>query len=189
MSAAETNFQQTEEKLTVVLAQTGDREAFRNLVDLYDKRLFYFVRKVVGDTDDALDVLQSVWLQVHRKLAGLSSPNAFRVWIYRIAHSKAIDALRKLKKQPIAVDDVESMEPVAGQNDDENELFDNAELVHVALEDLSVDHRRVLTLRFLEDMTIDEIAEVTDQASGTVKSRIHYAKRSLRRRIKELLDD
>ena len=71
----------------------------------------------------------------------------------------------------------------------ENEVFDNAELVHVALQDLSVDHRRVLTLRFLEDMTNDEIAEVVGCSPGTIKSRLHYAKNALRRRIKELLDD
>jgi RNA polymerase sigma-70 factor (ECF subfamily) len=66
--------------------------------------------------------------------------------------------------------------------------FDNAELVHVALQDLSVDHRRVLTLRFLEDMSIEEIAEVVGLSSGTVKSRLHYAKFALRRRIEELTD-
>jgi RNA polymerase sigma-70 factor (ECF subfamily) len=67
--------------------------------------------------------------------------------------------------------------------------FDNAELVHRALEDLSVDHRRVLALRFLEEMSIEEIAEVVGCSAGTVKSRLHYAKLALRRRIEELLND
>jgi RNA polymerase sigma-70 factor (ECF subfamily) len=67
--------------------------------------------------------------------------------------------------------------------------FENAELVHLALHGLSVDHRRALTLRFLEDMTIEEIAEVIGCRSGTVKSRLHYAKIALRRRIEELTDE
>jgi RNA polymerase sigma-70 factor (ECF subfamily) len=61
--------------------------------------------------------------------------------------------------------------------------------VHAALQNLSIDHRRVLTLRFLEDMSVEEIAEVVGGPVGTVKSRLHYAKKSLRARIEELLDD
>jgi RNA polymerase sigma-70 factor (ECF subfamily) len=63
--------------------------------------------------------------------------------------------------------------------------FDNAELVHAGLQALSVDHRRVLTLRFIEDMTIEEIAAVIGCSAGTVKSRLHYAKLALRRQIEE----
>jgi RNA polymerase sigma-70 factor (ECF subfamily) len=69
------------------------------------------------------------------------------------------------------------------------EPFENAELVHVALSALSVDHRRVLTLRFLEEMTVEEIAEVIGCNPGTVKSRLHYARISLRRRIEDLTNE
>ena len=130
-----------------------------------------------------------MWLQVHRSLGGLTSPNAFRVWIYRIAHSKAVTELRRRTRQPVLVEDVKHERPVAGTDDKDSEAFDNAELVHVALQDLSMDHGRVLTLRFLEDMTTEDIAEVIGCNPGTVKSRLHYAKRALRRRIQELLDD
>ncbi|MBL8851130.1 MAG: sigma-70 family RNA polymerase sigma factor, partial [Planctomycetaceae bacterium] len=65
----------------------------------------------------------------------------------------------------------------------------NAELVHAALGALSVDHRRVLTLRFLEDMSIEDIAAVLSCSHGTIKSRLHYAKAALRRRIEELSHD
>ena len=188
MPAIDVKLQQAEERLVVTLAQTGDRDAFSSLIDLYDKRLFYFIRRIVGDTEESFDVLQSVWLQVHRNLGGLSSPNAFRVWIYRIAHSKAVAELRRRTRRPIPVENIEHERPAAGADDD-SEAFDNAELVHVALQDLSKDHARVLTLRFLEDMTTEDIAEVIDCNPGTVKSRLHYAKRALRRRIGELMDD
>ena len=67
-----------------------------------------------------------------------------------------------------------------------DDAFESAELVHAALAGLSIDHRRVLTLRFLEDMSIEDIAEVVSCSAGTVKSRLHYAKGALRRRIEEL---
>jgi RNA polymerase sigma-70 factor (ECF subfamily) len=178
---------QIEERLTVLLAQQGDREAFCRLVDSYDGRLLYFVRRILGETEGALDILQSVWLIVHRKLWKLKSLDAFRVWLYRIAHDQAVTELRRKSKRPLLVEEVETI-PESDDPSVEEAAFDNAELVHVALNGLSVDHRRVLTLRFLEDMTIDEIAEVVGCRSGTAKSRLHYAKNALRCRIEELLD-
>jgi RNA polymerase sigma-70 factor (ECF subfamily) len=179
--------EQIQERLMVLYAQAGNRDAFSRLVDLYDRRLLYFTRRILGETEGALDVLQSVWLNVHRKLGKLKAPVAFRVWLYRIAHDQAITELRRKSKRPVPIDDVESVQAVDEASIDAA-AFDNAELVHVALQDLSVDHRRVLTLRFLEDMSIEEIAEVVGLSSGTIKSRLHYAKYALRRRIEELTD-
>src|SRR5262245_1011408 len=89
------DLQPLRERLTVLCAQQGDREAFSRLVDWYDRRLLYFIRRILGDTDGALDVLQSVWLDVFRQLARLNVPDAFRVWLYRIAHDRAITELRR----------------------------------------------------------------------------------------------
>ncbi|MGL4555130.1 MAG: RNA polymerase sigma factor [Gemmataceae bacterium] len=175
-----------EEQLTVLLAQQGDREAFRRLVDAYDARLLYFVRRILGDADGALDVLQSVWLAVHRRLVGLQCPSAFRVWVYRIAHDLAVTEVRRRTRRPVLFEDVPP-EQAADAADDA--AFEDAELVHRALLGLSVDHRRVLTLRFLEDMPIGEIAAVVGCGPGTVKSRLHYARAALRRRIEEMLDE
>jgi RNA polymerase sigma-70 factor, ECF subfamily len=178
-----------EERLTVLLAQQGDRDAFSRLLDWYDKRLFYFVHRILGETDGALDILQSVWMTVHRMLGKLQSPDAFRVWLYRIAHDQAVSELRRKSKRPVLFEETATLEPADHASAAEEAAFENAELVHVALQDLSVDHRRVLTLHFLEDMPIEEIAEVVGCSSGTVKSRLHYAKKALRRRIEELLND
>lgn len=178
---------QHEERLTVLLAQQGDCEAFRMLVDLYDRRLLYFVRRILGETDGALDVLQSVWLVVHQKLWKLQSATAFRVWLYRIAHDQAVTELRRKTKRPTLSEDTPTSQPMDPAREDDS-AFENAELVHTALLGLSVDHRRVLTLRFLEDMPIEEIAEVVGCGPGTVKSRLHYAKMALRHRIEELLN-
>jgi RNA polymerase sigma-70 factor, ECF subfamily len=176
-----------DERLTVLQAQQGDREAFSRLVDLYDKRLLYFVRRILGDADGALDILQSAWLIVHRKLRELESLDAFRVWIYRIVHHQAVNYLRKRSKYPELVEQLEAIPEV--DNASVAELaFDNAEMIHVEMQGLSVDHRLVLTLRFLEDMTIEQIANVMDCSPGTVKSRLYYAKHALRRRIEEQLN-
>jgi RNA polymerase sigma-70 factor (ECF subfamily) len=180
--------EQTGERLTVLLAQQGNREAFSKLVELYDQRLLYFIRRILGSADGVLDILQSVWLTVHRKFGKLRSPDAFRVWLYRIAHDHAISELRRKSRRPLLVEEADTIETVDDASVDES-AFEDAELVHVALKSLSVDQRRVLVLRFLEDMTIEEISEVIGCNPGTVKSRLHYAKVALRRRIEGLTDE
>lgn len=187
MSELDGELLQSAERRHVILAMHGDDAAFRALVEIYDRRLLYFIRRVLGDSEDALDVLQTVWLMVHRNLRRLNAPSAFRVWLYRIAHRQIVSALRKSANPAFLFDEVDP-----GEIFDEtaNEAsFENAELVHIALQALSVPHRQVLTLRFLEDMDLAEIAEILECTPGTVKSRLHYAREALRRRIEELLND
>ena len=174
--------EQFEEALLVLKAQQGDRGAFHALVEQYDRRLLYFIRRMLADPDEACDVLQRVWLIVFRQLQRLQTAHAFRVWLYRIAHDQTISVLRK-KRVQISIED----RPLDGVPDDSlrEAAFETAEALHRALQSLSVDHSRVLTLRFLEEMSIDEIAAVLDCSPGTIKSRLHYARAALRRRIEE----
>ena len=176
-----------EEREVVLRAQSGDRVAFSQLINAYDRRLLYFVRRILGEHDGAFDVLQTVWLTVHRKLRGLKSANAFRVWVYRIAHDKAVAAVRKKSRRPLFVEEVDIRQDKPTESNPESSS-ENAELVHVGLQRLSFDHRRILTLRFLEDMKVNEIAEVLGCSDGTVKSRLHHARRRLRRHIEEIQD-
>jgi RNA polymerase sigma-70 factor (ECF subfamily) len=174
--------EQTEEAMLVLLAQQGDGQAFRTLVEAYDRRLLYFVRRIFDEAEEAFDILQEVWLRVHRNLRKLKSPRAFRVWLYRIAHDQAISALRRHHRL-VPLEHVPAEEMVDEEGSEV--VMDSAEIVHAALKTLSMDHRRVLVLRFLEDMSIEEIAEVLDCSLGTVKSRLHYAKAALGRWLEE----
>jgi RNA polymerase sigma-70 factor (ECF subfamily) len=170
------------ERMLVVRAQARDPTAFRELVTRYERRLVYYLRRMLGDETGAYDVLQDVWLLVFKRLASLEAPEAFRVWLYKIAHDVAVGHLRRRSRQPQALADEEALpeEPDAWN---EFEALENAELVHRTLEQLSAPHREVLTLRFLEAMEVAEIAEATGCGIGTVKSRLHYAKRALRQQI------
>ena len=178
------NWQKVGERITVLRAQAGDRGAFHELVDLYDSRLMYYVRRMVPDAHRARDVLQDVWLDVFLKLGQLRSPQAFRVWLYRLAHDRAA---RHVRRRLVEANYREhaSLEAQDVDSWDELRLLENCELVHAAIEKLSVLHREVITLRFLEEMEIKEIAEVVDCNEGTAKSRLHNAKSELRRIITE----
>ena len=185
MTSAE---QPDDEHDIVTRAQSGDDAAFRWLVDTYDRRLLYFVRRLLNDQDTAFDVLQTVWLNVYRRLRRLRSTGAFRVWLYRITHDAAVSELRRQKRR-VPIETQGDIEIGDLEDEADESAFENAELVHLGLQRLSVDHRRVLTLRFLEDMKIDEIAEVLRCKQGTVKSRLYHARQLMRRHIEEMQND
>src|SRR5262249_47565971 len=150
MTAADTNTEQ--ERLWVRAAQRGDTAAFHRLVDAYDRRLLYFVMRFLPDAHQALDVMQDVWLIVLRRLPGLRAPEAFRVWLYQIAHDKVVSLLRRQRREEEVYADLRNYH--AGATDGDHELaFDRAELVHQALQHLSPEHRAVLLLRFLEGLS------------------------------------
>jgi len=162
------------ERVLVLRCQGGDEAAFEELVGNYSQRLRYYLRKMLRDGDRAEDILQDVWLQVLRGLARLADPGAFPAWLYRIARDRVYRELRE-RRSPLRL--VEEMDFAAETGDDLRS--EDAESIHAALDRLAPEHREVLVLRFLEDMTYEDIAGVTGCPVGTVRSRIHYAKRAL----------
>ena len=173
-----------ETELCVMAAQRGDSDAFRRLVELYEKRLLYFIRRFTRDAQSPLDVLQDVWITVFRRINSLRSPAAFKTWLYQIAHDRAIDLLRRQRRE--AEFYAEREEDAETETSSETDAFDNAELVHRALAELSLPHREILTLRFLEDLEIADVAEIVRCNLGTAKSRLHYAKQALQKKVEEL---
>ena len=174
----------------------GDRAAFDRLVTMHHPALIYYVRTLVGGdragaSGSAEDAVQEVWLAAHRQLGRLKEVAAFKSWLYRIARNKALDARRARRMEPLN-GGAETFDPIAagdaaGGADGPDFSPEDAAGVHEGLRQLTLEHREVLTLRFLEDMSHADIAAVTGADVGTVKSRIFYAKQSLRRVMEQSL--
>ena len=169
----------------VVRCQAGDRAAFEELVGLYQPRLRYFLARMVGDDHAADDLLQEVWFDVYRGVARLADPGAFPAWLYRVARRRALAALRSRRQLPSSLEGLD----LAGEEADDDFSAEDAERVHAGLGRLAPEHREVLLLRFAEGMAYEDIARVTGCRLGTVRSRIHYAKRALRRVMQEVLQN
>jgi RNA polymerase sigma-70 factor (ECF subfamily) len=171
------------ERFLVRQFQRGNTDAFLALVRRYEKRLLFFLRRFERDPERAVDALQEVWLAAWRTRGLLRSPDAFRAWIYRIAHGKVIEGIRsEMRGRQVEQERQRNGATVASRA---GASLEAAELVHFALSRVSPEHREVLTLRFLEEMTIGEIAEAIDCPVGTVKSRLHYASREILSVIEE----
>jgi RNA polymerase sigma-70 factor (ECF subfamily) len=157
--------------------QTGDPEAFVDLIAVMERPLIYYAASLTGNQDAALDVLQDVWLKVVRGIQKLKDPGSLRPWLYAITHGVAVDRIRRDyrrdKAEQSQLDDAFNIdEPSFGEED--------VTAIRDALSRLGVKHREVLVLHFLQDLSILEIANVVGCSEGTVKSRIHYAKRQLK---------
>lgn len=169
--------------MLVLRCQAGDGPAFAELFESYGPRLRYYLRKLVGDALEADDLLQDVWFDVFRALPKLADPAAFPAWLYRVARDRAF---RRLRRRRPPCGPVADHEPEDRADRDGEFTADDVAWVHAALDRLPPEHREVLVLRFLEGMPYGDIARVVGCALGTVKSRIHHAKRGLRRAIEDL---
>jgi RNA polymerase sigma-70 factor (ECF subfamily) len=164
------------ERLLVVRCQAQAEDALAELIARYSPRIRFFLRKMSGD-DLADDLLQDVWLVVIARMSKLRDPGAFSAWIYRIARDKAYAQLSRKRLPAVAIDEHLSEEIVEA---DDEWCAEDVTAVRAALDRLAPEHREVILLRFVEDMDYQQIAAVVGCRVGTVRSRIHYAKRALR---------
>ena len=157
--------------------QSGEADAFEDLVAAMERPLLYYATSLTGNPDSGLDVLQEVWIKAFRGIGKLKDPGALRSWLYSITHGIAVDRIRRNTSRERA----ETVELEDFQEADEPSFAEeDAEAIHQALSEIGLKHREVLVLHFLEDLSIAEIAKVVGCSEGTVKSRMHYAKRAMK---------
>ncbi|MBN2588230.1 MAG: RNA polymerase sigma factor [Sedimentisphaerales bacterium] len=165
-------------ELLILRCKKGQKEALEELVSNWEKRLFYYIRRLVEDEQEAWSILQEVWVKVLQNIKRIREPRKLPVWLYSVTRKTVISHLRKKYSEKELLKKEESK---SNQEDCESQYnFDNAEQVHYGLDKISLPHRDILTLFFLQDLSLDEIAETLQVPKGTVKSRLYYAKRALK---------
>lgn len=157
--------------------QAGEPDAFEDLIAVMERPLLYYAATLTGSQDSGLDVLQDVWVKALRGIHKLKDPGSLRSWLYTITHGVAVDRIRRNasreRAEQVELEDFEEAEEPSFTEED-------AAAIHQALSQIGLRHREVLVLHFLEDLSIGEIAAVVGCSEGTVKSRMHYAKRAMK---------
>lgn len=166
-------------ELLLLRHRGGDRSALPELVALWERPLLYYLRRLLESEPDAWDALQDTWLRSMRDLYRLRDERAFPAWLYTIARNAAFSA-RRLRRSVEALPDGEGDGELQASAPEPSLDGWDAMDIHAALARLSLAHRDVLTLHFLEGFSIAEIGIITGTAEGTVKSRLHHAKRGMR---------
>ena len=177
----------------------GRKRAFDVLVDRYQKRLLNFIYRTIGDRERAEDLVQEVFIRVHRHLHRFDQTKKFSTWIYTIASNLAKNELRNRSRSPLVLFQTIKKNWEADhrplQFEDKHHRPEDLyrkrhlrELVEWTVSQLPEHHRVVFVLRELEGKTYEEIAEITDCNLGTVKSRLNRARNRFAQIIGPLLD-
>jgi RNA polymerase sigma-70 factor (ECF subfamily) len=170
----------------VARARQGDEAAFEQLVLRHQRYVFNLAYRVLGDYTEAEDMTQEAFVRVWRGLSGFRGQARFTTWLYRIVHNLCLNRLPGLQRERLQAEPLE--EVLADPGPSPADLFavrDQMAFLHAQLERLPEKYRLVLTLRYLQRLSYDEIAAVLEMPMGTVKTHIHRARRLLRERLSQ----
>jgi RNA polymerase sigma-70 factor (ECF subfamily) len=178
--------------------QGGDKKAFELLFSKYQRRVNRLVSRFVRSDEEVEDIVQDSFIKAYRALPAFRGDSAFYTWLYRIAVNTAKNYLVSASRRPHAISDYGSTdedgfreeELVSHMNTPESELVTReiAETVNSTMAELPGDLREAITLREIEGLSYEEIAEVMGCPIGTVRSRIFRAREAISEKIKPMLD-
>ena len=182
-------------------AKRGDQRAFEMLVVKYQRRIERLVGRMVRDADLVADIAQETFIRAYRALPQFRGESAFYTWLYRIAVNTAKKALVELKRDPVvtesalasreAEDETSRVEHELSHGETPEAVLASKEIaatVNAAVDALSEDLRQAITLREIEGLSYEEIAEAMNCPIGTVRSRIFRAREAIAERLRPLLD-
>ena len=172
----------------VARALDGSADAFRLLVERYQRPILSLIARMAGDPALAEDLAQEVFVKAYRKLGTFDRRRKLSSWLFKIAHNTTIDHLRRVRPETVtleatAADGEDSWEVLrAAEAEEPDRRAERSELMarlDRALGRLKPGYREILLLRFKEGLAYHEIAEVTGLAMGTVKVQLHRARKRL----------
>src|SRR5688572_4181537 len=194
--------EKSEERFIERLA-SHDERAFNELVQAYEQRVFRLVFRMVGRRDEAEDMAQEVFVQVFKAIGTFRGDSKLGTWIYRIAVNLCKNRIKYLSRRHST--DEEELEPVAERTalderksgsvgetsrpDHMDEGYQIERIVQECMAAIDPDFREVLVLRDVEDLSYEELCEVTGLPDGTVKSRLHRARAMLKAAVEERLGE
>jgi len=170
------------ETLPVTEARTGDPSAWDTLFRRYQLPLYVHIFELVCDRETSFDIVQETFVNAVRHIDGLRADEKFGSWLFGIAHQKCIQLWRRQNRESQLREELEEVPEEHATGPVELLLREEQQAEFVELLDqLPLEQRSALVLHFIEDFSIEEIAGITGARPGTVKSRLHYAKRALRK--------
>lgn len=161
---------EVEDRDLVGRARRGDLDAYNLLVSRWDRRVFNYLVKLVGNREDAMDISQDVFLKAYQNLGKLEDPGRFGGWLFRIAHNEAYSLLRKSRLDGEELTETAPLPPGPRMLPVETSLA-----VAAALNRLTPDQREAVVLKVYEGFKFEEMAEILGCPVSTVKSRLYTA--------------
>jgi len=177
----------TQEAQWVQAAKRGDQDAFESLVHQYEKKVFALTQRICGNPDDAAEAAQDAFLSAWQGLPFFRGDSSFSTWLFRLSYNACINLLRRENRHRTAaggsLDDealrLDAPDPAATPHES-LERLELRDEIEAGLQALTPEHREVLVLREIHQLSYDEIADTLELDVGTVKSRISRGRKQLR---------
>lgn len=189
-----------DDKTLVARCQAGDQDAYRQLVQRYQRKVYGVAFGMLHSAEDAMDVTQEAFIRVHRYIDDFMGSSSFFTWLYRIVVNLCIDHIRREgKAQTVDYDDTishtsqeaEQLRPWSMDGNPAHALDrkEMREMIEKALESLSAPHRAVILMREVEGLSYTEMAEAMRCSKGTIMSRLFHARRRMQVALGEALEE
>ena len=174
------------EQLPVSQARAGEPAAWGVLFRRYQLPLYVYVFELAHDEQASLDIVQETFIAAVRHIGGLRDDEKFGSWLFGIAYQKCVQRWRKRGREEILGEDITETADELEHSPDDLLIRQGQEAGFMKLlNQLPLPQRAVLLLHFIENFSLEEIARITNTPLGTVKSRLHHAKRALRKLVLE----
>jgi RNA polymerase sigma-70 factor, ECF subfamily len=173
--------------LSLLKNEASYEKGFRALMEKYQERLYWHIRKMVYEHDDANDVIQNTFIKVYRSIERFEGKSQLYTWLYRIATNESITFINKKKNKPTSsIDDGETNLSNRLKAD---EYFDGDEIqmqLQLALETLPEKQRMVFNMRYFDEMSYADISEILETSVGALKASYHHAAKKIENYLKSL---
>src|SRR5713101_6555768 len=170
----------------VTASKNGDQDAFAQLVQRYQRRVFNLVYRMLQQYEEATEITQETFLAAWQGLPAFRGDARFATWLYRIAYNCSLKQLEQRKRDKALQVALEAEQDDAKLVDTEMDVRDRQALVREHLSHLPAKYRIVLILRHLQDMTYEEMAEILTMPIGTIKTHLFRARNLLKERLQAL---
>jgi RNA polymerase sigma-70 factor (ECF subfamily) len=181
----------------VALAREGDRGAFAELVDMYKGKLFHLAYRMLGNSQEAEDIVQDTFLRVYEHFGRYDNQHKFSTWIYRIATNLCIDRLRRRKSvysldaelsDGDGLDGYSMLQASDPTPEQQLVLTERQQVIASAMSSLPAKYKSAMALKYYQDLSLQEISDILDIPVSTVKTRIHRGRDYLRRKLEKQKD-
>ena len=177
------------DKITIeiisLINQKKERKAFKVIIDTYNQQVYWHIRRMVLNHDDANDVLQNTYIKVWKALSKFKGNSKMFTWLYRIATNESITFINKRKKQNVSLDTIQLKE---SQTNNQTVLMTSDTIkqkLYLAIETLPAKQRVIFNLKYFEELKYQEISKITSTSVGALKASYHHAVKKIEKYLKE----
>ncbi|MFQ6082806.1 MAG: RNA polymerase sigma factor [Candidatus Aminicenantia bacterium] len=169
------------EKELIKQLKKGNKEAYRHIVNSYMRRAYYIALGFVHNEQDALDISQEAFIKAYRKIKNFNPNKKFFPWFYQIIRNLCFDHIKKRKKiNEIPLDGVRILNT-------EKEDREMKKVLWEGIDDLPLEQKEIIILRYFQEFSYQEIAQILNKPTGSIMSSLYYAKRKLKKELEKYL--